>query len=102
MIKRTIIAIAAVAILLTLAVLSGAVRAGEITTMTFSRGQITVTQGYADANPRIIHVPADHSAAGEARAKRWLEFCKPKPIRGQYGVIYLRYAHAGCEYGRDH
>ena len=50
---------------------------------------------------RMIEVPAAHSDAADARARRWLAFCKPTITTDSLGVEYLNYAKPGCEFGRD-
>jgi len=54
------------------------------------------------ASPHIIQVPPDLSMDAETRASKWESFCQPKAVADHYGVERLRYAHAGCEFGRDH
>lgn len=51
---------------------------------------------------RVIHRTPALGPEAEARMRRWEEFCKPTPEVDRYGVTRLRYAHEGCEYGRDH
>lgn len=60
---------------------------------------------YLDRGPRIVHVPqptteADRKAQAVEIAK-WEAFCQPTRHADELGVIRLRYAHEGCEFGRS-
>jgi hypothetical protein len=37
----------------------------------------------------------------EARIRKWEEFCKPAGFVDEMGITRLRYAHAGCDLGRN-
>jgi hypothetical protein len=37
----------------------------------------------------------------EARIRKWEEFCKPTGFVDDMGITRLRYAHAGCDLGRN-
>jgi hypothetical protein len=37
----------------------------------------------------------------EARIRKWEEFCKPTGFVDDMGITRLRYAHAGCDMGRN-
>ena len=37
----------------------------------------------------------------EARIRKWEEFCKPSGFVDDMGITRLRYAHAGCDLGRN-
>src|SRR5882757_9858432 len=37
----------------------------------------------------------------EARIRKWEEFCKPAGFVDDMGITRLRYAHAGCDLGRN-
>lgn len=39
--------------------------------------------------------------AKEARIRKWEEFCKPTGFVDDMGITRLRYAHAGCDLGRN-
>jgi hypothetical protein len=39
--------------------------------------------------------------AKEARIRKWEEFCKPAAFVDDMGITRLRYAHAGCDLGRN-
>src|SRR3954452_12103597 len=48
--------------------------------------------------------PAEDRAAREekeARIRKWEEFCKPASFVDDMGITRLRYAHAGCDLGRN-
>lgn len=53
-----------------------------------------------DRGPRIINVPKNFFGSDEDIAK-WEAFCKPTKHADEYGVIRLRYAQPGCEFGRN-
>ena len=37
----------------------------------------------------------------DARIRKWEEFCKPAGFVDDMGITRLRYAHAGCDLGRN-
>src|SRR3954449_5036614 len=39
--------------------------------------------------------------AKDARIRKWEEFCKPAGFIDEMGITRLRYAHGGCDLGRD-
>jgi hypothetical protein len=39
--------------------------------------------------------------AKEARIRKWEEFCKPTGFVDDMGITRLRYAHTGCDLGRN-
>ena len=72
--------------------------AAETFSRTCDRHGCNSVFGYTDgADARIITLP---SQEGSPRDKAWEAFCQPREERGEHGIIYLRYAHVGCEYGR--
>jgi hypothetical protein len=42
-----------------------------------------------------------YRAEKEARIRKWEEFCKPTGFVDDMGITRLRYAHAGCDLGRN-
>jgi hypothetical protein len=37
----------------------------------------------------------------DARIRKWEEFCKPTGVTDNMGITRLRYAHEGCDLGRN-
>ena len=55
------------------------------------------------ARPREISAAEERLAREEreARMRKWEEFCKPAGFVDDMGITRLRYAHAGCDLGRN-
>lgn len=47
-----------------------------------------------------ITLTAEENAALDREHEKWLAFCQPVKVPDDEGVIHLRYAHKGCEFGR--
>ena len=78
----------------------GAHAAGYTASWSCSHGyrNCDVITGYIEgAGAKVITIVPQE---GSDKDKAWEAFCKPREERGEHGVIYLRYAHDGCEYGR--
>lgn len=54
----------------------------------------------SDRDGRSEQGPVLSAAEIEALDAKWLEFCQPTRTTDAEGVIRLRYAHKGCEFGR--
>jgi len=97
--RSTLIALAAVATLASCApALAEGVKLNCRTTSyggTFNGGCVLETlQG-----PRVL--TDAEAAALKAEDDKWLAFCKPVREPDNEGVIHLRYAKKGCEFGRS-
>ena len=86
-----------------LALMSAPAQAWDInTTCTYSRfyGSTCRTSVIAD-QPRDYAQEAADEAAKQERIKKWEAFCKPTGFIDDMGITRLRYAHAGCDLGRN-
>lgn len=91
--KRTVLA-AVAALALTSPALAG-VR--EHCTHSKFFGSVCTTTEIADPRP----MTEEEFAAVKAEDEKWFAFCKPVGEPDRFGVIRLRYAHEGCEFGRS-
>ncbi|MGE3868648.1 MAG: hypothetical protein AB7F51_03935 [Pseudorhodoplanes sp.] len=48
----------------------------------------------------VLSRSEEMSPEAQERDRRWLERCKPQGRQDQYGVMRLRYAKPGCEFGK--
>jgi hypothetical protein len=78
------------------------------TTSTNCRGTIctetrTVSNGSEPANQKQLSIAEErlYREQKEARIRKWEEFCKPTGFVDDMGITRLRYAHAGCDLGRN-
>lgn len=92
--KRTVLAAVAA-----LALTSPALAGGAQMHCTHSKfyGTTCTLTDIRDALPPTEAEIAEQKAADE----KWFEFCKPVGAPDNLGVIRLRYAHDGCEFGRS-
>jgi hypothetical protein len=63
----------------------------------------TTSNGSAPTNvkPMSIVEERQYREAKEARIRKWEEFCKPTGFIDDMGITRLRYAHPGCDLGRN-
>jgi hypothetical protein len=63
----------------------------------------TSSNGSEPANQKQISAAEDrlYQEEKEARIRKWEEFCKPTGFVDDMGITRLRYAHAGCDLGRN-
>jgi hypothetical protein len=64
----------------------------------------TTTSNPADQQSEKAMSIAEEQAireAKEARMRKWEAFCKPVGYIDDMGITRLRYAHPGCDLGRD-
>ena len=54
-----------------------------------------------ESTPEPHKLTAEEAAAQEREAVKWEAFCHPVKVPDDEGVIHLRYAHKGCEFGRS-
>jgi hypothetical protein len=54
-----------------------------------------------ESSPAPRKLTAEEVAAQEREAAKWEAFCHPVKVPDDEGVIHLRYAHKGCEFGRS-
>jgi hypothetical protein len=54
-----------------------------------------------DPHIRVVPAPLSEEERGSllAEDRKWLARCKPLKTRDQYGIVRLRYAAPGCEFG---
>ena len=78
------------------------------TTSTNCRGSVctetrTVSSGSEPANQKQMSIVEErlYREQKEARIRKWEEFCKPTGFIDDMGITRLRYAHAGCDLGRN-
>jgi hypothetical protein len=78
------------------------------TTSTNCRGTVctetrTVSNGSEPANQKQLSIAEEwlYREQKEARIRKWEEFCKPTGFVDDMGITRLRYAHAGCDLGRN-
>jgi hypothetical protein len=78
------------------------------TTSTNCRGTVctetrTVSNGSEPTNQKQMSIAEErlYRAEKEARIRKWEEFCKPTGFVDDMGITRLRYAHAGCDLGRN-
>jgi hypothetical protein len=78
------------------------------TTSTNCRGTVctetrTVSNGSESANQKQMSAAEErlYREQKEARIRKWEEFCKPASFVDDMGITRLRYAHAGCDMGRN-
>ena len=65
-------------------------------TRTTSNGSEAAAQKQMSAQEERLY-----QAEKEARIRKWEEFCKPSGFIDDMGITRLRYAHAGCDLGRN-
>lgn len=51
--------------------------------------------------PKPRELTQDEVAERDAEIAKWEAFCKPVRVPDENGVIHLRYAEKGCEFGRS-
>jgi|GEM_PF-1113480 len=63
----------------------------------------TSSNGSEPTNQKPINAAEDrlNREEKEARIKKWEAFCKPTGFVDDMGITRLRYAHAGCDLGRN-
>jgi len=58
-----------------------------------------------DNSATVIHVAQPKTAADiaarDAEVAKWESFCTPTKHTDDVGVVRLKYAHKGCEFGRS-
>ncbi len=80
-------------------VVSLTARADEVWTVDCQRPNgCEIREVKPSAEPRIFNVP--EVSYGEKHAHEWLAYCKPTTRVDRYGVTFVEYAHAGCEFGK--
>lgn len=78
------------------------------TTSTSCRGTTctetrTTSNGSEPANQKQMSIVEErlYREQKESRIRKWEEFCKPTGFVDDMGITRLRYAHAGCDLGRN-
>ena len=63
----------------------------------------STSSGSQPANEKQMSIVEErlYREAKEARIRKWEEFCKPTGFIDDMGITRLRYAHAGCDLGRN-
>ena len=63
----------------------------------------STSSGAQPANEKRMSIVEErlYREAQEARIRKWEEFCKPTGFVDDMGITRLRYAHAGCDLGRN-
>jgi hypothetical protein len=63
----------------------------------------TTSNGSEPENQKQLSAAEDrlYREEKEARIRKWEEFCKPTGFVDEMGITRLRYAHAGCDLGRN-
>ncbi|MEA2894452.1 MAG: hypothetical protein QOJ84_67 [Bradyrhizobium sp.] len=63
----------------------------------------TTSNGSEPANQKQISIVEErlYREQKEARIRKWEEFCKPTGFVDDMGITRLRYAHPGCDLGRN-
>ena len=63
----------------------------------------TTSSGAQPTNQKQMSIVEErlYLAEKEARIRKWEEFCKPAGFVDDMGITRLRYAHAGCDLGRN-
>jgi len=63
----------------------------------------TVSNGSEPANQKQLSIAEErlYREQKEARIRKWEEFCRPTGFVDDMGITRLRYAHAGCDLGRN-
>ncbi len=63
----------------------------------------TTSNGAEPSNQKQISAAEErlYQEEKDARIRKWEEFCKPTGFVDDMGITRLRYAHAGCDLGRN-
>jgi hypothetical protein len=63
----------------------------------------TTSNGSEPTDQKQIGIVEDrlYREQKQARIRKWEEFCKPTGFVDDMGITRLRYAHAGCDLGRN-